>query len=115
AELATALGGTLSPAARAAITGTDSATTMRIFYRDPGLDHRLADPALAAADQAFLAARMADLFTTDLTWRPGAAELLAAVRAAGLPTALVTSTPRRLTELALRTLGPHNFDVVVCG
>lgn len=115
AELANHLGGTLSPAARHAITGTDAATTMRIFYRDLGLDHRLTDSALATADQAFLTARVADLFTTDLTWRPGAAALLAEVRAAGVPTALVTSTPRHLTDLALRTLGPHNFDTVICG
>ena len=55
------------------------------------------------------------MFHTDLTWRPGAAALLAEVRAAGLPTALVTSTARPLTEVALRTLGPHNFDTVICG
>lgn len=33
----------------------------------------------------------------DLPWRDGARELLAAVRAAGLPRALVTMSPRRLT------------------
>jgi len=37
------------------------------------------------------------------------------VRFAGLPTALVTSTGRRLVEVALDTLGRENFDVIVCG
>ena len=55
------------------------------------------------------------LFAGGLIWRPGALELLRAVRAAGLPTALVTSTGRRLVEVALETLGRENFDVVVCG
>lgn len=114
-ELATHLGGTLSDTARHAITGRDADTSMRIFYEDLGLQHRLTDPHHAAADRAFLAQRVVDMFHTDLTWRPGAAALLAEVRAAGLPTALVTSTARPLTEVALRTLGPHNFDTVICG
>ena len=42
-------------------------------------------------------------------------DLLAAVRAAGIPTALVTSTRRRLVEVALDTLGRDTFDAVVCG
>jgi beta-phosphoglucomutase-like phosphatase (HAD superfamily) len=44
---------------------------------------------------------------------------LAAVRAEGLRTALVTTTPRRLAEIVLRTiradLGGDPFDVTVCG
>jgi HAD superfamily hydrolase (TIGR01509 family) len=56
-----------------------------------------------------------ELFAAGLVWRPGALELLLAVRAAGVPTALVTSTGRRLVEVALETLGRENFDVVVVG
>jgi beta-phosphoglucomutase-like phosphatase (HAD superfamily) len=37
------------------------------------------------------------------------------VRESGLPTALVTSTERELTELALDTIGREFFDVTVCG
>jgi HAD superfamily hydrolase (TIGR01509 family) len=55
------------------------------------------------------------LFTDGLEWLPGARELVAAVRAAGVPTALVTATRRVLVDAALLTLGPHNFDAVVCG
>jgi HAD superfamily hydrolase (TIGR01509 family) len=56
-----------------------------------------------------------DLFREGLVWRPGAAELVSAVKLAGLPTAQVTSTGRLLVEAALDTLGRENFDVVVCG
>jgi beta-phosphoglucomutase-like phosphatase (HAD superfamily) len=37
------------------------------------------------------------------------------VRSSGLPTALVTSTYRELTEVSLDTVGREFFDVVVCG
>ena len=39
---------------------------------------------------------------------------IAAVRAAGIPTALVTNTKRALVDVALRTLGAANFDVLAC-
>ena len=48
-------------------------------------------------------------------WRPGAQELLVAVHDAGVPAALVTSTHRRLTEIALDTLGRTQFKATVCG
>ncbi|HLV58876.1 MAG TPA: HAD family phosphatase [Natronosporangium sp.] len=111
AALAERLGGVLSAAARRAMTGTSEDETMAILYADLGIDGR--DPA---ADRRFVADRMAELFATDLTWRPGAQELLTEVRAAGLPAALVTSSGRRLVEIALdSTLGRDSFDVVVCG
>ncbi|PRX98571.1 HAD family hydrolase [Allonocardiopsis opalescens] len=46
---------------------------------------------------------------------PGAAELLAEVRAAGVPAALVTSTHRRLLTASLETLGAHHFDLTIAG
>lgn len=110
-ELAAHHGGVLSAHARRAMLGRNAQESLTVFYRDLGLSHP--DPA---ADDAFVTARMVDLFATALTWRPGAAELVAEVRTAGLPTALVTSTHRRLVEVALAgTLGRDNFDVVVCG
>ncbi len=109
--LAARYGATLSPATRRAMTGRGVADTMRIFYRAVGAD----DPD-RAADRAYLVERMAELFATDLTWRPGACELVTAVRRAGLPCALVTSTGRRLVEVALAgLLGRDTFDAVVCG
>jgi HAD superfamily hydrolase (TIGR01509 family) len=83
--------------------------SVAILHADLGVE---ADPESSAC---FLTDRMAELLATDLIWRPGAAEFLAAVHASGLPTALVTSTHRRLTDIALATIGPENFTVTVCG
>ena len=90
--------------------GSNMHRTMRIFREDL---HQPDRPE--ALDVAWLNHRVFELFTEGLVWRPGAFELLCAVRAAGIPTALVTSTGRRLVEVALDTLGRENFDVVVCG
>lgn len=52
-------------------------------------------------------------------WRPGARELLAEVRAAGIPTALVTMSIRRMADTIVAALdeelGGAAFDVVVAG
>jgi HAD superfamily hydrolase (TIGR01509 family) len=109
-ELATRYGGVLSPAARRAMIGTDSARSMAILHDDLGQPWRD-----AAAGAAWLEARVAELFAEGLEWRPGALALLRAVRAGGIPTALVTSTVRQLVDVALATIGPEHFDVVVCG
>ena len=97
----------LSTAARQAMIGSSMANSMRIMQDDLGL------PGTPDAD--WLNDRVIELFAAGLVWRPGALELLRAVRAAGLPTALVTSTGRKLVEVALETLGRENFDVIVCG
>ncbi|BEL02357.1 HAD family phosphatase [Actinoplanes sichuanensis] len=109
-ELAVHAGGVLSDSARLAMVGTSMARSMELFRDDLG---QLGRPE--APDVEWLTVRVQELFAGGLVWRPGAMELLHAVRAAGIPTALVTSTGRRLVEVALRTLGPENFDVVVCG
>lgn len=109
-ELAARYGGVLSDAARRAIVGTAAMETMRILLDDIGQPWR--DPHEGAR---WLDARTLELFADGLEWLPGAFELVTAVRADGLPTALVTNTARPLVEVALDTLGRHNFDVVVCG
>ncbi len=50
-----------------------------------------------------------------VTWRPGALELLAELRAAGVPCALVTMSYTRLIDAALEQLPPDSFDVLVTG
>jgi HAD superfamily hydrolase (TIGR01509 family) len=55
------------------------------------------------------------LFRTDLTWKPGARDLLVAVREEGIAAALVTSTQRVLTEIALDFIGRDFFAASVCG
>ncbi|MEV1288932.1 HAD family phosphatase [Micromonospora sp. NPDC049679] len=109
-ELAATYGGRLSEATRRAMVGSSMATSMQLLHTD--LDQPWRDPA---AGIAFLERRVAELFVTGLEWRPGALALLRAVRAAAIPTALVTSTARALVEVALETLGRDSFDVVVCG
>ncbi|RZU48543.1 HAD superfamily hydrolase (TIGR01509 family) [Krasilnikovia cinnamomea] len=109
-ELARLAGGELSRSARHAMVGTTMTRTMQLLRDDLGQPDRD-----EAADVAWLTGRVFELFTDGLVWRPGAWELLCAVRAAGVPTALVTSTGRKLVEVALDTLGRANFDVVVCG
>jgi HAD superfamily hydrolase (TIGR01509 family) len=50
-----------------------------------------------------------------LPWRPGALELLAAVRDAGVPTALVTMSVRRMAEAVAAALPVGGFDAIVAG
>ncbi|MBW8765967.1 MAG: HAD family hydrolase, partial [Geodermatophilales bacterium] len=62
----------------------------------------------------------ARLMADGVTWRPGARELIAAVRDAGLATALVTTTPRRVADLVLARIGEiapgiPSFDITICG
>ena len=109
-ELAVRYGGQLSDDARLRMVGTSSMETMVILHED--LRQPWRDP-VEGSD--WLDARVKDLFADGLEWLPGARELLAEVRAAGLPTALVTNTRRSLVEVAMATIGAHNFDVVVCG
>src|SRR5205809_4184896 len=109
ADLAAWLGGELSQRARVRMIGSSLARSVTILHADLGID---ADPESSGA---FLTERTAALFRTDLVWKPGARELLDAVHAAGLPAALVTSTHRHLTEIALDTIGRHFFAATVCG
>jgi HAD superfamily hydrolase (TIGR01509 family) len=109
-DLAERYGGVLSHEARVSMVGASSETTMTIMLAD--LDQPWRDP-VEGAD--WLDVRAEELFAAGLEWKPGAPQLLAAVRAAGIPMGLVTNTRRALVEVALRTIGADNFDVVVCG
>ncbi|MBV9592654.1 MAG: HAD family phosphatase, partial [Actinobacteria bacterium] len=109
ADLAAWLGGELSVAARRRMVGSSLARSIAIVHDDLDVE---ADPESSAA---FLTRRTAELFRTDLVWKPGARHLIEQVRVAGLPTALVTSTHRRLTETALDFMGRELFDVTVTG
>jgi HAD superfamily hydrolase (TIGR01509 family) len=112
-EFTEKLGGQLSIETRQAMVGTNVLVTMILLYAEVGIteptEEQLADGA------AWIERRMTEVFRQDLPWRPGAEDALATVRAAGLPMALVTSTERVLTEIALDTIGRSLFDVTVCG
>jgi HAD superfamily hydrolase (TIGR01509 family) len=111
-ETAEWLGGTLSEAERMTLVGSNMDDTATYLLEVVG---REVTPEAIAATGDEIRRRTAGLFDDELPWRPGAREILAAVRAAGLATALVTSTERSLTELALNTIGREFFDVTVCG
>lgn len=101
-----------------------------------GVDWTEADGAqlvgMALTDAAvILQAAGADLPTAEITaeltgavgeglarripWQPGARELLDAVRAAGIPCALVTMSYAALAARMVEAVGPDVFDVVVTG
>jgi HAD superfamily hydrolase (TIGR01509 family) len=115
-ELARTLGGRMSETARAETVGSSMRRSMTILHADLGL---VRTEEQLQSDARWVEDRAAQLMSSGISWRPGARELLAAVRAAGLQTALVTTTPRRLAEIVLRTiradLHGDPFDVTVCG
>ncbi|WP_035306586.1 HAD family hydrolase [Actinokineospora inagensis] len=111
-EFSRKLGAPLAESTRTAMIGSNVPTSMRLLYAGAGVVPT-DDDITAAVD--WVRARMLELFETRLVFRPGAPEALRAVRATGLPVALVTSTERVLTEVALDTIGRHHFDVIVCG
>ena len=73
------------------------------------LEGWLADRAVA-----LLRSRCADTPTARVWWRPGAAALLAALDEAGVPTAVVTTTPRRVLDAITDRLGIRT-DASVAG
>jgi len=109
-ELAASFGAVVPLETRLAMVGTSMHDSMELLHHGIGQPWR-DGPASAE----WINERVGQLFETSLVWRPGARELLHEVRAAGVPTALVTATRRKLVEVAVETAGRHNFDVLVCG
>ena len=62
---------------------------------------------------AALHLEFADQVRTGIVPRPGALDLLDALAAAGMPTALVTASPRAVADVVLDMLGPHRFAASV--
>jgi len=112
AELARHHGGVLSDGARRAMVGSNMTDSMRILHDDLGLP---ATRAETDASVVWLERRVKELFRDGVEWRPGAQQLLAALRSAAVPLALVTATHRHLVDVALVTIGADNFDAVVAG
>lgn len=50
-----------------------------------------------------------------IPWRPGAVELLAGIRAAGIPCVLVSASYRVLLEAGVRQLPAGSFSALICG
>ncbi len=109
-RLARSLGGSLSEQARRATVGTNVPVSIEIVRADVGRPD--ADPVELGER---LVADVRERLAAGLRWRPGARELVTAVRAAGVPTALVTNTERSLVLVSFGPLVEELFDVSVCG
>ncbi len=107
--LAEKYGGTWSHEHGLAVVGgdlIDSATYMR---RHMGIDRT----PLQIVEE--LLDGVVQLVEQEVPWRPGARELLGALRTEGVPCALVTMSWRRFVEPVVRALPSGSFDVLVCG
>ena len=111
-ELMVRFGTGLSDATREALIGSNMRRSTLLLLAEAGIE-----PTQDAIEEveAWLNDRMSVLLRGPLPWRPGALEALRSVRKAGVRTALVTSTERMLTEIALDSIGRDFFDVSVCG
>lgn len=63
----------------------------------------------------WMSSRVIEQLHEGLPWRPGARELLKSVKDAGVPTALVTMSIRRMAEAVANAVGFAGFDVIVPG
>ena len=116
AALAERLGGRLSARARDRTVGTSMRFALTVLYDDVGAVRTEEE---LRADARWVEERTRELMAAGAPWRPGARDLVAETLASGLPTALVTTTPRRLASVVLdqlaADLGRALFDVTVCG
>lgn len=107
--MAVDLGGRLSAATRARMLGRSLGDVIEMLHAETG---SRANPVMT---RRALLGRVEELMAAGIPWQPGARELLQSVRRTGLRTALVTSSPRRLVDIAMATLGRDNFDFAICG
>ncbi|NUQ89004.1 MAG: HAD family phosphatase [Glycomyces artemisiae] len=100
-ELAVVLGGTLRPEVRDRMVGTNEDASVIFLLEDLGL------PVEDFPEHVqWLRERMKTLFAIGAAWKPGAQELLHEVRAAGIPTALVTDPEPYATAAAKLGVDP---------
>ena len=105
----TGLGGVWGPEHQAACIGGTLDASCRYMIEVAGAQSTVEE----LTDR--LLTEMVRHFTFALPVHEGALELVDAVRAAGIPTALVSSSYRILVDAALQLLGTHRFDVSVAG
>ncbi len=107
-ELVEAWGGTWTHADALTLVG-NALEVSALVLRSRGVEL----DAGAIVDQ--LTDRVLEQLREAVPWRPGARELLDEVHGAGVPTALVTMSLRRMADAIGETAGFVPFDVVVAG
>lgn len=107
--IAADLGGTLTEEVLARTTGLSVPASVDLMLAELGSDRPPAEVIRQLLERA------AEVFAQELMWQPGAQELVDALRADGVTTALVTSSPRIVVDVAMQRLGAHRFDLSVCG
>ena len=90
--------------------GLDSHRAMRLIH-----DSLSWPPDQVEHSVAWVAEAVAATMRAGVVWRPGAVALVSALRAAGVPIALVTSSYREIVEIAIGDSAEIGFDAVVCG
>ncbi len=111
-ELAGRLGGRWSTELKAAIVGTRLDVAIPTILRWYGVEDT---PERVGEASGWLLARMVELFHENTPVHSGAVELVDAVRAAGVATALVSSSYRVLVDAVLDRIGHERFDVTLAG
>lgn len=108
-ELAALLGGTWGPEIKALVVGTRLDLAVPTILRYYGV---VDTPAQVAETAAWLLQRMSELFAHSLELMPGAEQLLTALRAEGVPLALVSSSYRVLVDAVLaQGVGPFELTL----
>jgi HAD superfamily hydrolase (TIGR01509 family) len=108
-DLAERYGGTWSEAHALELVGNDLLDSGRYIREHMGIDLTPEEIVEALLDG------VVHLVEQDVPWRPGAVELIEWVRAAGIPSALVTMSYERFVAPILSQLPPETFRVVVTG
>lgn len=107
--LVESFGGTWSHEQALALVGLGLEDSARIF-QDAGVRMGVHDIIDHLTDDV-----MRRLETTGVPFRPGARELLADLRAAGIKTGLVTMSMRRMADTVVDLIEFDAFDVVIAG
>jgi len=107
-ELVTAHGGTWSREQGMQLVGSGLAQSARIL-QEAGVD--LGIDAIIET----LTDRVMEQVAVELPWRPGARELIAQLRDAGIPVGLVTMSIRRMALQVAEAVGHGAFAVVIAG
>ena len=108
-ELAERYGGTWSETDALNLVGNDLLASGRYIREHMGIDLTPEEIVEALLDG------VVHRVERDVPWRPGAVELIESVRAAGIPSALVTMSYERFVAPILAQLPPETFRVVVTG